>query len=59
MQEIHESLVLSAANGMGIFFVKFSHDGRELFAGSSNNSIYTYDLQADKVTSHIFVAHVV
>ncbi|KAF2287743.1 hypothetical protein GH714_002526 [Hevea brasiliensis] len=32
----------------GIFSVKFSTDGRELVAGSSDNAIYVYDLEANK-----------
>jgi WD repeat-containing protein 23 len=31
----------------GIFSVKFSTDGRELVAASSDNSIYIYDLEAN------------
>lgn len=40
----------------GIFSVKFSTDGRELVAGSRNNSIHVYDLEANKLTLQI-VAH--
>ncbi|XP_072998242.1 LEC14B protein-like [Typha latifolia] len=45
----HEDVVYS----FGIFSVKFSSDGREIVAGSSDNSIYVYDLQANKPTSRI------
>lgn len=62
MQEIHEGLVLSTDDdedySVGIFSVKFSTDGRELVAGSSDDSIYMYDLEANKVTSRI-LAHTV
>ncbi|XP_035539676.1 LEC14B homolog [Juglans regia] len=37
----------------GIFSVKFSNDGRELVAASSNNSIYVYDLEAKKLSLQI------
>ncbi|KAB2016250.1 hypothetical protein ES319_D08G083300v1 [Gossypium barbadense] len=55
--EVHEGLDFSAADGgysFGIFSVKFSTDGRELVAGSSDDSIYIYDLEANKLsdTSH-------
>ncbi|XP_030532705.2 LEC14B protein [Rhodamnia argentea] len=54
--EIHEGLNFSADNGpysFGIFCVKFSTDGRELIAGSSDDSIYVYDLVANKLSLRI------
>lgn len=62
--EIHEGLVLSGyANDddddsdddahFGIFSVKFSTDGREIVAGSSDESIYVYDLAANKINVRI------
>ncbi|XP_021279877.1 LEC14B protein isoform X1 [Herrania umbratica] len=58
--EIHEGLDFSAADDggypFGIFSVKFSTDGRELVAGSNDNSIYVYDLEANKLSLRI-VAH--
>lgn len=51
MQEIHNGLDFSVDNNdydeFGIFSVKFSTDGRELVAASSDNSIYIYDLEAN------------
>ena len=61
-QEIHEGLNFSTGvdedeeDLFGIFSVKFSIDGRELVAGSSDHSIYVYDLVANKCTLRI-VAH--
>lgn len=50
--EIHDGLDFSSEDdGMysfGIFSLKFSNDGRELVAGSSGDSIYVYDLEANK-----------
>lgn len=40
-------------DGMDIFSVKFSTDGRELVASSSNNSIYVYDLEAKRPSLRI------
>lgn len=44
MQEIHESLDFSSDDdgeySFGIFSVKFSTDGREVVAGSSDDSFY-------------------
>lgn len=37
----------------GIFSVKFSKDGRELVAGSSDDSIYVYDLEAKRLSLKI------
>ncbi|KNA07274.1 hypothetical protein SOVF_173390 isoform A, partial [Spinacia oleracea] len=60
--EIHEGLDLSIANGeddynnFSIFAVKFSADGREVLAASSDNSIYVYDLPTNKRTLRI-LAH--
>lgn len=62
LQEIHEGLEFSADDdggySFGIFSVKFSTDGRELVAGSSDDSIYVYDLEANKLTLRI-LAHTV
>ena len=53
MQEIHEGLDFSVDDdseySFGIFSVKFSTDGRELVAASSDDSIYVYDLQENKL----------
>lgn len=38
--------------------MKFSKDGRELVAGSSDDSIYVYDLEANKLSLRI-LAHTV
>ncbi|KAK6940886.1 WD40 repeat [Dillenia turbinata] len=50
--EIHEGLDFSADDDWGysfeIFSVKFSTDGRELVAGSSDDAIYVYDLERNK-----------
>lgn len=58
--EIHDGLDFSAADdegySFGIFSVKFSTDGRELVAGSSDDSIYVYDLEANKLSLRI-LAH--
>ncbi|KAK3193936.1 hypothetical protein Dsin_025246 [Dipteronia sinensis] len=55
--ELHDGLDLSAAAdgsySFGIFSVKFSTDGRELVAGSSDDSIYVYDLEANKLSLRI------
>ncbi|XP_027164166.1 LEC14B homolog [Coffea eugenioides] len=54
--EIHEGLEFSSdasdydEYSFGIFSVKFSTDGRELVAASSNNSIYVYDLEAKRLS---------
>lgn len=62
VQEIHDGLDFSAADdegySFGIFSVKFSTDGRELVAGCSDDSIYVYDLEANKLSLKI-VAHTV
>lgn len=62
IQEIHDGLDFSAEDdGMysfGIFSLKFSADGRELVAGSSGDSIYVYDLEANKRSLKI-LAHTV
>lgn len=58
--EIHDGLDFSAADdggySFGIFSVKFSTDGRELVAGSSDDCIYVYDLEANKLSLRI-LAH--
>ncbi|XVE82012.1 hypothetical protein DITRI_Ditri15bG0112900 [Diplodiscus trichospermus] len=62
--EIHEGLDFSGDDhdddddddGPGIFSVKFSTDGRELVAASSNNSIYVYDLESKRPSLRI-LAH--
>ncbi|XP_058197561.1 LEC14B protein [Rhododendron vialii] len=55
--EIHDVLDLSADDdggySFGIFSVKFSTDGRELVAGSSDEAIYVYDLEANKLALRI------
>lgn len=57
MQEIHEGLDFSSDddNGysFGIFSVKHSADGREVVAGSSDDAIYVYDLEANKLALRI------
>lgn len=61
-QEVHDGLDFSSADDggytFGLFSVKFSTDGRELVAGSSDDSIYVYDLETNKVSLRI-LAHVV
>ncbi|KAI5680356.1 hypothetical protein M9H77_01583 [Catharanthus roseus] len=58
--EIHEGYDLSIEddNGysFGIFSVKFSTDGREIVAGSSDDSIYVQDLEANRLSLRI-LAH--
>ncbi|XP_020114138.1 LEC14B homolog [Ananas comosus] len=58
--EIHEALDFSDPaddeSSIGIFSVQFSTDGRELVAGSNNDSIYVYDLVANKLAL-CFPAH--
>ncbi|KDP21531.1 hypothetical protein JCGZ_22002 [Jatropha curcas] len=55
--DIHDGLDFSADDdggySFGIFSVKFSTDGRELVAGSSDDSIYVYDLEANKLSLRI------
>ncbi|KAL5561604.1 hypothetical protein UlMin_031351 [Ulmus minor] len=55
--EIHDGLDFSTEDdGMysfGIFSVKFSTDGRELVAGTSDDSIYVYDLNANRPSLRI------
>lgn len=55
--EIHEGLDFSSDddNGysFGIFSVKHSDDGREVVAGSSDDAIYVYDLEANKLSLRI------
>lgn len=62
MQEIHDGLDFTSNDdggySFGIFSVKFSTDGRELVAGTSSDSIYVYDLEANKVSLRI-LAHAV
>ncbi|KAF6176580.1 hypothetical protein GIB67_034442 [Kingdonia uniflora] len=57
VNEIHDGLDFSFDDdgeySFGIFSVKFSNDGRELVAGSSDNSIYVYDLETNKVSLRI------
>ncbi|TVU19332.1 hypothetical protein EJB05_35476 [Eragrostis curvula] len=52
--DIHDGLDFSQHEDVqysfGIFSVKFSSDGRELVAGSNDDSIYVYDLHANKLT---------
>ncbi|CAM6097591.1 unnamed protein product [Calypogeia fissa] len=58
--DIHEGLDFAAGsreeNTFGIWSLKFSHDGREIVAGTSDKSIYVYDLEANKPTFRV-VAH--
>ena len=62
MQEIHDGWEFSSSDdrgySFGIFCLKFSTDGRELVAGSSGDSIYVYDLEANKLSLRI-LAHTV
>ncbi|KAL3644836.1 L14B protein [Castilleja foliolosa] len=55
--EIHEDLDFSCPDergySFGIFSLKFSTDGREIVAGTSNEDIYVYDLEAKKVSLRI------
>ncbi|KAK1258304.1 hypothetical protein QJS04_geneDACA010438 [Acorus gramineus] len=57
--EIHDGLDLSVDGdgdmeyNFGIFSVKFSTDGRELVAGSNDEAIYIYDLEANKLTLRV------
>ncbi|CAA7388679.1 unnamed protein product [Spirodela intermedia] len=55
--DVHDGLDFSVdeerENTFGIFSVKFSSDGRELVAGSSDESIYVYDLEANTVALRI------
>lgn len=59
VQEIHEGLEFSSNvddyedYSFGIFSVKFSTDGRELVAASSDDAIYVYDLEARKLSLRI------
>ncbi|CAL5403103.1 unnamed protein product [Camellia sinensis] len=57
--EIHDGLDFSDDDGgysFGIFSVKFSTDGRELVASGSDDSIYVYDLESNKLSLQI-LAH--
>uniref|UniRef100_A0A7C8YKJ8 LEC14B homolog n=1 Tax=Opuntia streptacantha TaxID=393608 RepID=A0A7C8YKJ8_OPUST len=58
--EIHDGLDFSAHSdggySFGVFSVKFSTDGRELVAGSNDDAIYVYDLEANKLSMRI-LAH--
>lgn len=55
--EIHEALDFSSPEdggySFGIFSLKFSTDGREVVAGTSNDDIYVYDLEARKLSLQI------
>ncbi|GAV63373.1 WD40 domain-containing protein [Cephalotus follicularis] len=54
--EIHDGLDFSVdgnEDNCCIFSVKFSIDGRELVAGTSDQSIYVYDLEANKCSLQI------
>eukprot|EP00249_Psilotum_nudum_P020800 c27852_g1_i2 orf=410-2113(-) len=50
--DIHEGLDFSMEGSgeysFGLYSVQFSHDGREIVAGSSDKSIYVYDLEENK-----------
>lgn len=39
--------------GFGIWSIRFSGDGRELVAGTSNNSLVVYDIESRRVLHHI------
>lgn len=60
VNEIHDGLDFSGEDdgvySFGIFSLKFSTDGREIVAGSSDDSIYVYDLEANKLSLRI-LAH--
>lgn len=61
IQEIHEHLDFSVdgdRDSFNIFSIKFSTDGRELVAGGSDDSIYVYDLEANKLAMRL-IAHTV
>ncbi|PSR85171.1 LEC14B like [Actinidia chinensis var. chinensis] len=55
--EIHEGLDFAVDDdseySFGIFSVKFSTDGRELVAASSDDAIYVYDLQENRLALRI------
>lgn len=58
--EIHDGLDFSVDDyddddydALGIFSVKFSTDGKELVAASSDNSIYVYDLESKRPSLRI------
>ncbi|PIN03740.1 WD40 repeat-containing protein [Handroanthus impetiginosus] len=57
--EIHEGLEFSSNvddyedYSFGIFSVKFSTDGREIVAASSDDAIYVYDLEAKRLSLRI------
>lgn len=55
--EFHDGLDFSSPDAGGysfrIFSLKFSTDGREIVAGSSDEDIYIYDLEAKKVNLRI------
>uniref|UniRef100_A0A1D1YB10 LEC14B homolog n=1 Tax=Anthurium amnicola TaxID=1678845 RepID=A0A1D1YB10_9ARAE len=57
INEIHDGLDFSVdddwEHSFAIFSVRFSTDGRELVAGSGDESIYVYDLEANKVALRI------
>ena len=56
MQEIHYGLNFSSDEDddeFGIFSIKFSTDGQELVAATSDSSICVYDLGADKLSLRI------
>lgn len=55
VQEIHEGLDLSGDDeeSFSIFSLKFSMDGQEIVAASSDDSIYVYDLVTNKRTLRI------
>jgi hypothetical protein len=47
----HEDVLFS----FGIFYVKLSSDGCEIVAGSNDDSLYVYDLHANKLTITFFL----
>ncbi|KAG5548921.1 hypothetical protein RHGRI_014326 [Rhododendron griersonianum] len=62
MHEIHDGLNLPADDAVvcsfGILYVNFPTDGREHFTGCSDDSIYVYDLEANKLLLRV-LAHTV
>lgn len=63
MQEMHDEMDFSSPDdggySFGIFSLKFSTDGREIVAGSSNGDIHVYDLEAKKLSLRISAHEVV
>nr|Q40153.1 RecName: Full=LEC14B protein [Lithospermum erythrorhizon]BAA11768.1 LEC14B protein [Lithospermum erythrorhizon] len=55
--DIHDGLDFSSNDdggySFGVFSIKFSTDGREIVAGTSDESICVYDLEADRLSLRI------